>query len=185
MLWSALVMVVAGGRGLVAAAAGLPIARTAAVNCPEAGRGDLAGDRSVHRGDDGLLQVAGASAIPPRDYAVAAAATEQSGQLKRRVQTAEFEAIVVGSPLPTSDPSKLLKLKDLTSMSERRYPSRANLAQTSQETRLPLVARSPYPPDVVSNTYRPLPLVAVPLGRFEPRRPRHSFSIIPFDRRLR
>jgi hypothetical protein len=43
--------------------------------------------------------------------------------------------------------------------------------------RLPVVARSPVPPDVFSNSYRALPLVAVPLGRFEPRRPRHSFSI--------
>jgi hypothetical protein len=51
--------------------------------------------------------------------------------------------------------------------------------QTSQETPLPLAARPPYPPVVVSNTYRPLPLVAAPLGRFEPRRPRHVLPRIP------
>lgn len=48
----------------------------------------------------------------------------------------------------------------------------ANVVQTCQRKRLPLVARPAVAPHVLSNTYRALPLPAVPLGGFEPRRPR-------------
>ena len=46
----------------------------------------------------------------------------------------------------------------------------------AREKRLPVVARSAWPPDVFSNSYHPLPLVAAPLGRFEPRRPPDSLA---------
>jgi hypothetical protein len=49
----------------------------------------------------------------------------------------------------------------------------ANVVQTSQGKRLPLVAKSAVPLTVLSNSYLALPLTATPLGGFEPRRPRH------------
>jgi hypothetical protein len=50
--------------------------------------------------------------------------------------------------------------------------SPANLELTCHGKRLPLVARPASTPDVFSNSYGALLLLAVPWGGFEPRRPR-------------